>query len=55
MAQLGVGATEALVRLRAHAFAQELSASEVSWRIIERRLSLERDEPWDEPDEGSSS
>lgn len=51
MAQLGVGATEALIRLRAHAFAQEMSASEVARRIVERRLSLERDKP----DEGSSS
>lgn len=55
MAQLGVGATEALVRLRAHAFAQDMTASEVAWRIIEHRLSLERDTPGDASEAGPSS
>lgn len=43
MAQLGVGPAEALVRVRAHAFAHNLTASEVAWAIVERRLSLESD------------
>jgi hypothetical protein len=46
MGQLDVGPTEALVRLRAHAFAQGLTASEVAWAIVERRLSLDDDEAW---------
>lgn len=43
MGQLGVGPTEALVRLRAHAFAQSRSVSDVAWDIVERRLSLPPD------------
>jgi hypothetical protein len=43
MAQLGVGPVEALARLRAHAFAQGLTASQVAWSIVERELSLEPD------------
>ena len=46
VAQLGVDPAEALVRLRAHAMATGQTASEVAWAVIERRLSLERDE-WD--------
>lgn len=42
MAQLGVGATAALARLRACAFSNDLTASEVAWRIIERRVTLPR-------------
>ena len=45
IAQLGVGPTEALVRIRAHAFAHDQTASEVAWSIIERRLSLDGDGP----------
>ncbi len=44
MSQLGVGATEALVRLRAHAIASGQTASQVAWAIVERRLVLERDD-----------
>jgi hypothetical protein len=44
MAQLQVDATEALVRLRAHAIATGQTASQVSWAIVERRLVLERDD-----------
>jgi hypothetical protein len=44
MGQLGVGPAEALVRLRAHAFAHGLTASEVAWSIVERQLSLEPDD-----------
>jgi hypothetical protein len=43
MAQLGVGPTEALVRLRAYAFANGLTASDVAWSIVERQISLESD------------
>jgi AmiR/NasT family two-component response regulator len=43
MVQLGVGPAEALARLRAHAFAQGLTASQVAWSIVERELSLESD------------
>jgi len=41
MAQLGVGPAEALVRLRAHAFAHDQTASEVAWAVVERRLSFD--------------
>jgi hypothetical protein len=44
MGQLDIGPTEALVRLRAHAFAAGLTASEVAWAIVERRLSLAEDD-----------
>jgi hypothetical protein len=44
MAQLGVGPSEALVRLRAHAFVHGLTASEVAWSIVGRQLSLESDD-----------
>jgi hypothetical protein len=49
MARLNIGATEALVRLRAYAFAHDLTASEVGWGIIERRISLEDDDWTDGP------
>lgn len=45
MGQLGCGPTDALVRLRAHAFSVGLTASEVAWLIVERRLVLEDDAP----------
>jgi hypothetical protein len=45
VAQLGVTPSEALVRIRAYAFAHGLSASEVAYEIVERRLRLARDEP----------
>jgi hypothetical protein len=43
MAQLGIGAPAALVRLRAHAYATGSSATEIARDIIERRLRLESD------------
>jgi AmiR/NasT family two-component response regulator len=43
IAQLGVTAAEALVRLRGYAFAHDMTASEVAWEIIERRLRLADD------------
>jgi hypothetical protein len=44
IAQLGVDAAEALIRLRAHAVATGQTASRVAWAIVERRLVLERDD-----------
>jgi hypothetical protein len=40
---LGVGAAEALVRLRAYAFSHDRTASEVAWDIVERRLIPDSD------------
>ncbi len=46
MAQLDVGPIEALARLRAHAFADGKTASEVAWAVVERRLALDTDDGW---------
>jgi hypothetical protein len=43
VAQLGVEPTEALVRLRAHAYATGRSATDVARDILDRRLRLEAD------------
>lgn len=43
IAQLGVDAGEALLRLRAHAVATGLTASQVAWAVVERRLVLDPD------------
>lgn len=43
IAQLGVSPAEALVRLRGYAFAQDLTASEVAWQILDRALRLDDD------------
>jgi hypothetical protein len=43
MASLNVGSTEALTRLRAHAFSRAMTASEVAWAIVDRRLVLDSD------------
>lgn len=43
IAQLGVSAAEALVRLRGYAFVHNLTASEVAWQIIDRDLRLADD------------
>lgn len=53
VAQLDVNAAEALVRLRAHAFAEGVTASELAWAIVERRVSLADDTVWRRPDDGS--
>ena len=45
MGQLGCDPAEALVRLRAHAFAVDMTASEVAWLIVDRHLVLEADPP----------
>jgi hypothetical protein len=41
IAALDVGAAEAVVRLRGYAFARGMTASEVAWAIVERRLPLD--------------
>jgi hypothetical protein len=43
MDQLGVTAAEALVRLRAHAFARAMTASELAWQIVRRQYRLDAD------------
>jgi len=43
VAQLGVEPTDALVRLRAHAYATNRSATDVARDILDRRLRLEAD------------
>jgi hypothetical protein len=43
VAQLGVESAEALVRLRAHAYATNRSATDVARDILDRRLHLEAD------------
>jgi hypothetical protein len=45
MGQLDCEPGEALVRLRAHAFAVGMTASEVAWLIVRRELALEPDPP----------
>lgn len=54
MEQLDVGPAEALVRLRAHAFVSGRTAGEVAWAVVARRLSLDVDEAWGGPGDGSS-
>ena len=46
IAQLDVDAAEALVRLRAYAFAEGVTASEAAWAIVERRVQLDPDDAW---------
>ena len=43
VAQLGIDPTEALVRLRGHAYATGRRATEVARDILDRRLKLEND------------
>lgn len=52
MDALAVGPAEALVRLRAQAFARGLTASELAWAVIDRRVSLES-EYFRDPDGGA--
>ena len=57
MGRLDVGPDEALMRLRGHAFSHNMTASEVAWEIVQRRLVLDDDDPmaswpeWEVPDE----
>jgi hypothetical protein len=46
IAQLDIGPAEALVRLRAYAFAHDLPVNQVALDIVERRLRLEGDDSW---------
>jgi GAF domain len=55
VAQLGVSPSEALVRIRGYAFGHGLSASEVAFEIVERRLRLTGDERGEPADRGSGS
>ena len=43
VAQLGIEPAEALLRLRAHAYATGRAATDVARDILERRLRLETD------------
>ena len=43
MVQLGVSLGDALARMRAYAFAQDLSLSRVARDVVTRRLEFERD------------
>jgi GAF domain-containing protein/ANTAR domain-containing protein len=43
IASLDVSPAEAVVLLRAHAIAHNMTASEVAWEIVERRLALDID------------
>jgi hypothetical protein len=52
MGQLDLTAAEALVRLRGYAFAHDMTASEVAWSIVERRLRLDDDDPDSSGNEG---
>ena len=52
MGQLDVSPAEALARLRAHAFAKQLTASEVAWLILDRQLVLHDDRIGRSGDEG---
>ena len=52
IAQLDVDAPEALVRLRAYAFARGLTASEAAWAIVERRVVLSDVESFRTPADG---
>lgn len=48
MVQLGVGAAEALVRLRAHAFARAMTANDLAWQIVRREYRFNADSDIDE-------
>ena len=45
---LDVDPAEALVRLRARAFAEGITAAEVAWQVVERRVSLDSPD-WQDP------
>jgi hypothetical protein len=50
--ELDVDPAEALVRLRAYAFARGLTASEAAWAIVERRVILGDEESFRSPTNG---
>jgi hypothetical protein len=41
VAAMGIDPAEALVRLRARAIAEGITASDIAWNIVERRISLD--------------
>jgi hypothetical protein len=47
MVQLGVGAAEALVRLRAHAFTRGMTANQLAWQIVRREFQFDAHSEWD--------
>jgi len=49
IAQLGVPPAEAMVRLRAHAFATGLSISDIAYQILDHALYLDDDDQQDRP------
>ncbi len=51
IAQLGVTSAEALARLRGYAYAHDMTASEVAYEIIERRLRIADDQAGSQPNE----
>jgi hypothetical protein len=51
IAALDISAADALVRLRAHAISRSLTASDVAYRILDRRLVLGEDD-WREAGDG---
>jgi AmiR/NasT family two-component response regulator len=52
IAQLGVSASEALVRLRGYAFSHDMTASEVAFQILDRKLRLTTDGTTSPEDDG---
>ncbi|HUR73861.1 MAG TPA: ANTAR domain-containing protein [Sporichthya sp.] len=55
VARLDVDPTEALVRLRAHAFAHGMTASAAAWAVVNRELVLDADNLWSSPTTESDS
>jgi hypothetical protein len=54
IAALDIDGAEALTRLRAHAFSAGMTASELAWEIVERRVVVDRDGSWRRHDGGRS-
>jgi hypothetical protein len=54
VAALGVTAADALIRLRAHAIARSLTASEVAHQILDRSLALDTDDWHDVTGDGTA-
>ena len=44
--QLGVRVDEALIRLRAHAFANDRQLTELAWDVVERRVRFDAENGW---------
>jgi hypothetical protein len=49
IAAMNVSPTEALVRLRGLAYARGMTASELAWEIVERRVPLAESDDWGRP------